>query len=196
MLLRFSSVLALAAAVLIAGCGGSNAPSGSSTGSGGSQKRAVNLASVYKFSACMRDNGVTNFPDPQVSNQGGSQSVRVQINPSITGSPDFKSAQKTCAHLLPAPGKFNGPNPAQVRQRTQALVAFAGCMRQHGFSRFPDPNAQGQLSPAAIQSSGINLQAPAVQPVADACTSVTHGVVTKADVAQAIANDSASQSAG
>lgn len=187
--LRFSSVLALAAAILIAGCGGSKTPSGS----GGSPQNSAGLAAVYKFSSCMRDHGVTNFPDPQVSDHGSSQSVRLAVNPTITGSPNFKSAQTDCVHLLPAPGKFNGPKPAQ---HTQALVAFAACMREHGFPRFPDPTQQGQLSPQAIQSAGINLQAPAVLPAADACTSVTHGMITKADVARAIANDATSQSAG
>lgn len=87
----------------------------------------------------------------------------------------------------------SGPSPAQHQAQTQDLIAFAQCMRKHGFSRFPDPNTQGQLSPTQIQSAGINLKAPALQPAADACTSVTHGLLTKADVAQAIAVGSGSQ---
>ena len=61
-------------------------------------------------------------------------------------------------------------------------------MREHGFPKFPDPNSQGRLTPAMLSAAGIDLQQPAIKPAADACVSVTHGFVTKADINQAIAN--------
>ena len=65
-------------------------------------------------------------------------------------------------------------------------------MRQHGFPRFPDPNSQGQLTPAMLGASGIDLQQPAIKPAAYACLPVTHGIINRADVNQAISNPNAS----
>jgi hypothetical protein len=120
--------------------------------------------------------------------------VGFHVDPTITGSPDFKSAQKACAHILP--GLSNGPTPEQTRAREEAIMAFARCMRRHGFPRFPDPTAQGQLTPAMLSKAGVDLQQPAIKPAADACVSVTHGIISRADVNQAIArpNGSGSQS--
>ncbi len=139
----------------------------------------------------MRSHGVENFPDPQVSSSGGHLSINISLSSGVADSPAFKSARTACGHLVP--GANSGPSVAQQQAQTRDLLAFAQCMRKHGFARFPDPNSQGQLSPTQIQGAGINLRAPAVQPAADACTSVTHGLLTKADVAQAIANGSGSQ---
>jgi hypothetical protein len=142
----------------------------------------------------MRGHGVTSFQDPRVISQNGQQNISVQVNPSITGSPDFKSAQKTCAHIMPGiqNNSNNGPTAAQLQARTNALLAFAGCMRKHGFPRFPDPNGQGQLTPQMIEAAGINLKEPAVEPAADGCSSLTHGILTKAAIAQAVANPNGS----
>jgi hypothetical protein len=187
---RASLALSLFAAVSVAACGGSNGPSPAPSGPvGQSPKTAV--ADAYRFSVCMRSHGVENFPDPQVSSSGGHQSINISLSPGVADSPAFNSARTACGHLVP--GANSGPSASQQQAQTQDLVAFAECMRKHGFARFPDPNNQGQLSPTQIQSAGINLRAPAVQPAADACTSVTHGLLTKADVAQAIANGSGSQ---
>jgi hypothetical protein len=142
----------------------------------------------------MRSHGVPNFPDPQTSDGNGQIRITVHITPSITGSPAFQSAQKACAYLMPGGGAnvTNGPSPAQERAHTEAILAFAACMRKRGFPRFPDPNSQGDLSPTAIANAGINLQAPAVEPAALACTSVTHGQITKADIERAIADPNGS----
>ncbi len=67
-------------------------------------------------------------------------------------------------------------------------------MRTHGFPSFPDPTSQGRLTLAMITQAGINLQQPAVLQAGDACVSVSHGQITKGDVAQAVANPSASGS--
>jgi hypothetical protein len=185
-----SAALSLLAAISVAACGGSNSPSPSPSGAVG-QSPKTSIADAYKYSVCMRNHGVENFPDPHVSSSSGQQSINLSLSPGVAHSLAFKSARNACGHLVP--GANSGPSAPQQQAQTEALVSFAQCMRKHGFSRFPDPNTQGQLSPTQIQSAGINLKAPAVQPAADACTSVTHGQITKADVAQAIADDSGSQ---
>jgi hypothetical protein len=184
------AALTLLAAISVAACGGSNGPSPAPNGPVG-QSPGTSVAGAYKFSACMRNHGVENFPDPRVSTSNGQQSINLSLSPSVAHSPAFKSARTACERLLPQGN--SGPGAAQQQTQTKDLIAFAQCMRNHGFLGFPDPTAQGQLSPTQIQSAGINLKAPAVQSAADACTSVTHGQITKADVAQAIAASSGGQ---
>lgn len=202
--LRFTRVSCVTAvigltAISLAACGGSNKPKSSGNSKGANVSFAKASSDAYKNSACMRSHGVTNFPDPETADQNGQFQISIHITPSITESPAFQSAQKACAHLMPGGANVtNGPSPAQQRAHTEAILAFAACMRKHGFPRFPDPNSQGELSPTAITNAGINLQAPAVKPAALACVSVTHGQVTKADIERAIANPngSGSQSSG
>jgi hypothetical protein len=184
-------VLLVVAALLIVACGGSKKPpatsSGGSPSSNGSHSSGTNAA--YRYSACMRTHGVTNFQDPKVTTNGNQVKVAIHVDPSITGSPSFKSAQTACGHLLPGGGPTGGgPSPAQMRTRSEALLAFAKCMRQRGFPTFPDPTSQGQLSPEMLTKAGIDLQQPAIKPAAYACLPLTHGLLTKADVNHAVAN--------
>jgi hypothetical protein len=138
----------------------------------------------------MRSHGVTNFPDPQVSGNN----VKLTINPSITGSPAYKSARQACAHLLPGGAGQITLSQAQQQAHKAGLLAFATCVRKHGFSRFPDPNSQGQLTLAMITQAGINLKQPAVLQAGDACAPASHGQITKGDVARAISGAGASGS--
>lgn len=177
--LLFAAV-AVAVATAVSACGGSNPPSGSagSSASGGGV-----LAAAYKYSVCMRSHGVSNFPDPQVHD--GGHDLSIHITPSIASAPAFKSAQRACAHELPGPGG-NVQSASDQRAHTEAMLAFARCLRNHGFPRFPDPTAQGQLSVSMITAAGINLHQPALLRAGFACVSVTHGDITRADVEQAV----------
>ena len=179
-----------AISILVAACGGTKKPpapsaSGSPQGSG--------IKDAYRYADCMRSHGVSAFQDPHISSHGNSTSVGFHVDPQITGSPDFKSAQTACAHILPGL-TGGGPTPAEQHAREQAMLAFAGCMRQHGFPKFPDPTAQGRLTLAMITNAGIELGQPAVKPAAYTCAPVTHGLLTRADIDQALANPTASGS--
>jgi hypothetical protein len=174
-------VLGALTAVLLAACGGSTTPSAS----GRSPRRAFAVANIGKYAVCMRGHGVSDFPDPQVSGNH----VTMTVTPAITGSPAFASAQKACAYILPAPaGQTNGQSPAAQKARIQGMIAFAACMRAHGFPSFPDPTSQGQLTLAMIRQAGIKLQQPAVPKAGDACVSASHGQITKGDVARAVSD--------
>jgi hypothetical protein len=78
-------------------------PAGIGTGAGpGGGNGQAQQDALLKFVACMRKNGVPNFPDPQADG-------RILLSPEVgdPGSPVFKSAQETCRKLLPggvAPG--------------------------------------------------------------------------------------------
>ena len=86
-------------ALFVAGCGGTapKAPP-SSSASIKDPKQAA-----YKFSACMRAHGLTSFPDPVVHQNGNSMSIGIRVDPTITGSPAFKSAQTACQSIMPGP---------------------------------------------------------------------------------------------
>jgi hypothetical protein len=179
-------VAAAGLTLIIAACGGSS-PSASSTNAASAAHGPG--ADAYRFSACMRSHGLANFPDPVVhvsssNGAGTSASVGIRITPGIKGSPAFKSAANACKHILPAPsGQRSGQSD---HPPTQALVAFAQCLRTHGFPHFPDPNAQGELSLEMVNAAGINLHTPALLTAAKGCTSVTHGQITPAQVVRAI----------
>jgi hypothetical protein len=182
---------AVAVAVIAAGCGG-NSPSSTSSSAAAAGAKGGPGAVAYQFSACMRSHGVTNFPDPKVTTSGGSTSVAIGINPSISGQPAFKSAQKACNHILPQGGNGRDGTPAQRQARTEALIAFARCLRAHGFPNFPDPDASGQLSAERITKAGVNFHTPALLAAGKGCASVTHGQITPAQVAAAINHATAS----
>jgi hypothetical protein len=80
----------------------------------------------------MRSNGVTNYPDP--SNNGRPRSTN-QIDPN---SPTFQTAYNACRKHVPS-GQAGPPAPTAAQLR--AALAFAQCIRKHGFPQFPDPLA-------------------------------------------------------
>jgi len=133
----------------------------------------------------MRDHGVSGFPDPQVTTTpgGGSVGVRQAVPAGVGSSPKFQSAQKACQGILPPPG--NGGHASQGPSK-QVFLAFARCLRKHGVSGFPDPNAQGQLTLQMISAAGVDLKGPSFLTAARACVGVTHGAITMADVARAV----------
>ena len=173
--LILASVVAVAAvSLLAAGCGGSSTTAATTAA-------ATTRNEALAFSHCMHSHGVPNFPDPNSSGQ----IPKDQIIPLDPRSPQFQAAQRACARLWPygTPGQ----NEAQGPAHTAAMLAFARCIRSHGFPNFPDPSSSGQLTHQMVASAGINLHQPAVLEAGDACVSVTHGVITKAIVARFVA---------
>ena len=113
--------------VLASGCGSAGdqgvaqAPNGRSSTSGSTGSSA--------YSACMRRNGVSNFPDP------GADGI-IHVPSTIDKrSPAFQRALLTCRPL--APGRVL--TEQQRAQLQRQMLAFAACMRAHGVTRFPDP---------------------------------------------------------
>ncbi len=177
------------AAIFVAGCGGGSSPgvanvssstSTSSPSSGGPPTQTQIQQEQHdatRFAQCMRSHGVS-IPDPTVA-------PRAFKNAFNTKSPAFQAAYTACGHLLPA----GHPNQSAANTQAQAvaLLAFARCLRGHGFPSFPDPTSRGELTREMLARAGIDLHEPAVVQAADACTSVTHGVITKAVVANFVA---------
>jgi hypothetical protein len=182
--LMFTTAIAVTTfSLVLAGCGSSSTSSSTVSGSGGAQEtQAHSIQPAVNFSDCMRSHGVPSFPDPTTSPREFKQS----LDPSLPHSPEFVTAVKACQHFLIGFGSHSQPaahSPAQI----SAMLAFAGCLRSHGFPSFPDPSSGGDLTHQMLASAGIDLHQPAVVQAANACVGVTHGYITKTDVARFIA---------
>jgi hypothetical protein len=177
-----AAAAAIAAAAVIAACGSGSPSSSASSGSGNAstpaQRQQMEQAAV-RFADCMRSHGVPDFPDP-------STSPRQFKNALETKSPAFRSALTSCQHLLPG-GRVRSNNAPPSQAQMAAELAFARCLRSHGFPSFPDPNSSGELSHEMLANAGIDIHQPAVVGAADACVGVTHGFLTRAAVARFVA---------
>ncbi len=130
---KLRPLAALAIVALIgAGCGGSDS-------SGGGNTTAANQEKAVKFAQCMRENGVSEFPDPDAS---GEFTIDGVLNGSSLdpNSPGWTGAIDACKDLQP-PG-FTGDGERSADQQDAALE-FAQCIRENGVEDFPDP-APGQ----------------------------------------------------
>jgi hypothetical protein len=83
---------AVTGTIALTACGSSSNPSSAHTGT-----NATLSASLVMFSACMRQHGVPNFPDPTIRSDG--QGIAVSsggagINPR---APAFQHPQRVCA---------------------------------------------------------------------------------------------------
>jgi hypothetical protein len=178
--LPFLSAAVLSAAVLVAGCGSAAPDTGTSA-----QSLTNPVATAYKFSTCMRQHGVADFPDPRVTSSPGQQRIAIHVPPDAH-TVQFAAAQKACRGIMPGPS--NGDLAAQAQQQRvhkQGLLSFARCVRQHGITNFPDPDAQGQLSQQMLSTAGIDVHAPSVLAAARACIPASAGQVNAAAIAAA-----------
>jgi hypothetical protein len=129
--LRPLAALALAALISLisAGCG-SNASSetgtASSSGAGG-DKNVTDRDKAVKFAECMRNNGVSDFPDP---NAKGEFVYGVSVTPAV-----WRKAVDACRDLQP-PGTLSGKRSPEQQS---AALRFAQCIRENGVKDFPDP---------------------------------------------------------
>jgi hypothetical protein len=126
----------IAMVALISACG-SSAPA---SASGGGNPADSNHERAVKFAGCMRNNGVTAFPDPPAS--GGLTIDAIANGSSLaTSTPAFTHAIRACKRLEPA--GFTGSTPTS--RQASARLKFARCMRQNGVPDFPDPTPDGPL---------------------------------------------------
>jgi hypothetical protein len=124
------------------GCasGSSDGPS-SSAGTVGS-KQATDREKGVKFAECVRENGVSDFPDPDAK---GEFVYGATVSPAV-----FRKAVDACKDLQP-PGTLSVTrNPEQQ----SAGLEFAQCMRDNGVEDFPDPvNGEPLINTTRIPSS-------------------------------------------
>jgi hypothetical protein len=166
-----AAVVGVLGCLAVAGCGSTDAASGTATDAASSGGKSPQQA--LQFAQCMRAHGVSNFPDP--TGQGIQIAPNSGINPR---SPAFQTAQTACKRYLPNDGQ---PPVTSPGSRAAALT-FAKCMRAHGVPGFPDPLTSAPSSPPAGAvaildlrgmafelASAINPRSPAFQQAASDC---------------------------
>lgn len=119
---------------IAAGCSNTAADAGSGNNASANYQKAM------KFAQCMRDNGVSQFPDPDAS---GALTIDQVANGSSvdTKSATFQQALIACRDLEPA--GFTGQK--RSAQQQAAALKFAQCMRDNGVKDFPDPAPDAPL---------------------------------------------------
>ncbi len=149
---RRVSLLVAAAAILpvmLAACSSGSSSSGavSSAQGGAGSTSGTDQSGIAQFAQCMRQNGVTDFPDPQNGHfvMGGN----------IQSNPHFNSAVQACQHLL-GPGGISSGNNSGTQS---ARLAFAHCMQTHGVPSFPDPSSNGAIqAPQGVDKNSATYQ--------------------------------------
>jgi hypothetical protein len=139
-LLRTTVSLALLGA--LTGCGGASHP-GAATPSPTAMTTAQLAAIGARWAQCLRDHGLTGFPDPTFHD--GTMGF------TVTGSgPDIKqllasnpAAQAACHSIMDELPPGNRGNSGPSQQDLVHLRDFARCMRAHGIPEWPDPKPDG-----------------------------------------------------
>ena len=159
---------ALATLALIgAGCGGEDDSGGNAT--------AATQAKAVKFAQCMRENGVSQFPDPDAS--GGLTADGVLNGSGIDpDGPVWNQAIDACKDLQP-PGFTGEPRSSDEQD---AALRFAQCIRDNGVADFPDPAAGQPLVdtnriPSANTPGGMSILNAAMQKCGDRAAEAMRG---------------------
>jgi hypothetical protein len=154
--------LVVLAIVALIGAACSSAPAGTGASSDVGSASA-GRGQALKFAACMRDNGVREFPDPDAS---GTLTIETIVNGTSidTNSPAFQRAVTACKDLEPA--GFTGATRTPEQQ--QAALKFAECIRDNGVKDFPDPAIDDPLVdtnriPSTNTSDGMTILNAAMQ---------------------------------
>jgi hypothetical protein len=118
----------------IGSSGGTSTGTGVGTGTSGVSKNATTHEKAVRVAECMRANGVSAFPDPDVS---GKLTIDAVLNGSSLdpNSAAWKQAINACKDLEP-PG-FSGSKATP--EQMSARLKFAQCVRDNGVKDFPDP---------------------------------------------------------
>jgi hypothetical protein len=156
----------LAALVMVAliGAGCADEPAEN----GGAGNTNADYENAVKFSECMRDNGVSEFPDPDAS---GELTIDGVLNGSSLDSstPAWKAATRACKDLQP-PG-FTGDEEVTDEEQ-EVRLEFAQCIRDNGVKDFPDPAKGDPLVdtrriPSAATEGGMTVLNAAMQKCGD-----------------------------
>ena len=133
-------------------------------------------AKALAYSKCMRSQGISDYPDPTISSNGGHTSVGIKIGAHAGSSSDlnpnnprYQAAGRACQSLQP--GGQQGPASAQ---ELAADVKFAACMRSHGFPAWPDPDGHGVFNLTGAINGAINTNSAQFGSASKTCESKTH----------------------
>lgn len=179
-------LIAVAAlAVLLAACGGSGAGGVASLDDANSNQGIVeedagavevdDEEAILAFSACMRDNGVEDFEDPDF-NADGSLGFRGGGEFTDVDRETMRAAFEACQSHLE--GLAFGPGSGDFTEIEDRLVEFSVCMRDNGFD-MPDPDfsdfGSGGGGGRLFGDDGIDPDDPNFQSAFEACDHIFEG---------------------
>jgi hypothetical protein len=169
--------------MLLAGCGGGLpgvASIATTTPAPGTSPAAnTRTHELLLAGRCLRQHGLAGLPDPFIAASGPAKGQAILSKQALHGFSDsvVSSAMAACQAVLTRAGVDGGSSASRSPQDMQHLLAFARCVRRHGFTNFPDPDSQGQLN---LAGTGINPHAltPVELDVARTCLPIAHGLVS------------------
>ena len=150
---------------------GTSTGTGAGTGTSGGSKNATKHEKAVRFAECMRNNGVSAFPDPDAS---GKLTIDGVVNGSSVdpNSAAWKQAINACKHLEPPGFSGSKATPKQMSAR----LKFAQCVRDNGVRDFPDPTKDGPIVdtnriPSSATPSGMSALNAAMHKCGDIISS-------------------------
>ena len=157
-----AAIIAMIAVGLLAGACGSGSPPPTGADNSPSAAGSASSPSTLGYSACMRSQGVPNYPDPDSS--GRLPKTDAQLLG--VSSSRYQAAQQACRKLLPIGATLQQQEqqcmqdsdcpPALVQQMLTADRELARCMRSHGVPNFPDPTTDSHGPVFNITKAGIS----------------------------------------
>jgi hypothetical protein len=178
-------------AALAAGCGAGSGDPGVATLEGSTTAGASTTApaetadleeALLAFTACMREKGF-DLPDPELDAAGNVKLVSyvAAAGAAISGPDDaaaLREAARSCrGHLDGVALRFAAVDQTALQDR---LLAYAGCMREHGFD-MPDPDFDAGTEPGRGNPfPGLTAEVfrdPAFQDANEACQGIFAGII-------------------
>ncbi|MFG1608852.1 hypothetical protein [Actinoplanes sp. NPDC049265] len=151
---------------LLAACGSPGQEPGVATATDGAVAPAPSATAgggfdPTKLAKCVRENGIPNFPDPEVDE--GRISIRM---PDGVRKEAADKAMEACKQYQPNGGQPGKVDPAITAQ----LRLLAKCMRENGVPDFPDPGADGGIELRHDKNGGgIDPESPSFKKAEEAC---------------------------
>ena len=121
----------------------------------------------------MRENGVPEFPDPELNGDGG---MMMKL-PNGIDQEAMEKASEACEEFRPkGGGNFSEEDRAEMEE---TMLEYADCMRENGVPDFPDPDfSEGG---ARLGGKGIDPEDPAFEKANKACEEVLGDARTDAE---------------
>jgi hypothetical protein len=140
MRVRMALAFGLLATMAVAGCaapdtGDEVATAGGAPTPSSSAEAKPDRDAPLKFSQCMREQGLTWFPDP---NPGGQMSIKI---PKGADKAKVDAAMEACKQWSPDAGRPEKADPEMLEQARK----LSQCMRDNGVTKFPDPDPNGNM---------------------------------------------------
>ncbi|TGB05685.1 hypothetical protein [Streptomyces sp. MZ04] len=171
--MRVKTALAVGLLVMagVTGCGSGGDDSGVASANGGSSKPSSSSAAkadkksdqekALEYAKCMRENGIPDFQDPEVKDDGAQLMLPEGVDPQ-----KGKEVSEKCKQYLPSGGEKKGVEDPKV---TEQLKKLAECMRKNGVSNFPDPQAGGGGVVVDEDQTGMSPDDPKFKKAQKAC---------------------------